>query len=353
MLPAWVALGGFFTVLATILMIRFVARRRRPPSARPPITVLKPLAGREAGLEENLRSFFEQRYPAQLVFGIQGDEIEIVERLCAEFPDRDVAVVRCGPAGGVNPKTRNLAQMASAARHEILVVTDADVRADPEFLDRVARAFEDERVGAATSLVRIACTSFASALQAYVWCLDKFAFLLIARLFGVLRFGNGAMTAVRRSILEQGGGFESFADRIGDGYWWPHLARRAGKKVALLDGMLLLTGPVEDVFRAQLRYVREQRALEPWGHALIPLTYGWIAALAYGSLEIASVLLAIRMTHPVLAGLSLRWIWLTPMRDVWSLVLWVLSYLGRKIEWRGREFEVKRGGVLTPVDDRK
>lgn len=353
MLEGWVAAGAFFTLIATLLMLRFALRRTRAPKSRPPITLLKPLAGREEGLDENLRSFFEQRYPAQIVIGIRGDEIEVVERLCAEFPDRDVSVVRVDPALGANPKTSALAQMAAAAKHDLWVVTDADVKADPEFLDRVAAAFEDERVGAATALCRIPCASFASALHAYVWCLDKFAFLLVAKFFGALRFGNGCVTAIRRSILEQGGGFEAFADRIGDGYWWPNIARRAGKRVELLDRMLLLTGPVKNVFGLQLRYVREQRALEPWGHLFIPLTYGWVPALALGWLDVASIVLAIRLTHPILAGLPLRWIWLTPMRDIWSLVLWVLSYLSRRVEWRGREFEVKRGGALIEVGDSK
>jgi ceramide glucosyltransferase len=354
--------GLLFYSLSSLLAAAFFLRRSGVPSRRPPITLLKPLAGSEDGLEENLRSFFVQDYPEfQIVFGGSADA---VDRLRREFPDRDVAVVE-SEAAGSNPKTSNLAGMVGAAKHEILVVTDSDVRADPRFLDRVATAFEEDRVGAATSLCFIPCVNFPTALHSLVWSLDKLSFLLIARAVGALRFGNGCATAVRRKVLQDGGGFEAYSDRVGDGYWWPNLAARAGKRVALLDGSLALTGAPRDwrgMYRLQVRYVREQRALEPWGHFFSIFTYGWLWALVfcYGSgfttlsLGALGAALFLRL-GPVFAAAwgspnsrILRWLWLVPFRDVWSAALWALSYAGRTVHWRGREFILRRGGELVP-----
>lgn len=367
----WIALGATFYLMASLLMASFFLRRSRPPIPCPPITLLKPLAGSDETLYDNLKSFFAQAYADyQIVFGVKSSNdpaLASVERLRREFPGRDVAVTISDAAVGVNPKTSNLAQMIATARHDILVVTDADVRADAQFLSRVAAAFADERVGAATAFCLIPCRSFWSALHAYVWGIDRLSFLLVAKFVGTLRFGNGCATAVRRSVLEQGGGFASFADRVGDGYWWPNLAWQAGKRVEILDRTLLLTGAPEDgrsLYRLHERYVREQRALEPVGSFFIILTFGWLPAAVYAlasggqalSLEMLLGMLVLRLSHPLMAGLfhrdarMLAWLWIMPLREVWCLFLWFLSYAGRTVHWRGQEFRIEPGGVLVAAD---
>lgn len=367
----WLALGATFYLMSSLLMASFFIRRPRPPAVRPPITLLKPLAGADEHLYDNLRSFFALDYPdLQIVFGLKRADdpaLAVVKRLRREFPGREAAVAVSDAAVGVNPKTSNLARMIAAARHDLLVVTDADVRVDGEFLNRVAAAFADERVGAATAFCLIPCRSFWSALHSYVWGIDRLAFLLTAKFVGTLRFGNGCATVVRRSVLEQGGGFASFADRVGDGYWWPHLAWQAGKRVEILDRTLLLTGAPEDgrsLYRLHERYVREQRALEPWGSFFIIFTFGWLPAALNAlvhrghamSLGVLAAMFALRCSQALMAGLShrasrmLAWLWIMPLREVWSLFLWFLSYAGRTVHWRGQEFRIEPGGVLASTE---
>ena len=54
------------------------------------ISVLKPLAGLDEGLEENLRSFFEQDYTAfELLFAVRDDSdpaAQVVRRLMQRYP---------------------------------------------------------------------------------------------------------------------------------------------------------------------------------------------------------------------------------------------------------------------------
>ncbi len=338
--------GIVFYALATSLMIGFALRRRREPGQRPPVSVLKPMADTDL---DRLGSFVRQNYPDyQVVVGVRTDTE--ASRIQDAYPGVETVVT--GEPDGANPKTSKLARMIERAKHDLIVVTDEDVTADPEFLNRVARAFEDPRVGAATSLCAVRCASFASAFHASVWAIDKIAFLLIARAVGWLRFGNGCATAVRRSVLEQGGGFEAYADRIGDGYWWPNLAWKAGKRVEILDGFLEMEGPAswKTLWPLHVRYVREQRGLEPIGHFLSITTYAWLWALPW-PWEVAAALLALRMSHALFVPRVRRWFWLMPIRDVWSILLWVVSYLGRTVQWRGKRYRVGPGGRLTPVSD--
>jgi len=64
----------------------------RPPSlpSSVPISILKPLAGLDLALESNLRTVFEQDYPAfEILFAVRREDdpaAEVVARLQREYP---------------------------------------------------------------------------------------------------------------------------------------------------------------------------------------------------------------------------------------------------------------------------
>ena len=79
-----------YCILTVIAAFRYLAVRPPKPRDLPPISILKPLAGVDEGLAENLRSFFEQEYPVfEILFAVRnGDDpaIAVVERLRHEYP---------------------------------------------------------------------------------------------------------------------------------------------------------------------------------------------------------------------------------------------------------------------------
>jgi ceramide glucosyltransferase len=46
-----------------------------------------------------------------------------------------------------------------------------------------------------------------------------------------------------------------------------------------------------------------------------------------------------------------KYFWLVPVRDLFSFLIWCLSWVGKTVEWRGRLFEVARDGKMILIGD--
>ena len=162
LIPAWAYLVG-----AAVAVCRFtqrpshatppLARRRSAAlgrrstegqmSKRPPVSVLKPLHGDEPGLYENLRSFAEQDYPTmQIVLGVNDPEdnaLPAARAVICDLPTRDIALVVDRRARGSNAKVANLENMLEAARHNVVVLADSDMRVDQNYLATVTAPLLD------------------------------------------------------------------------------------------------------------------------------------------------------------------------------------------------------------------
>src|SRR5574337_878149 len=141
-----------YCVLTVVAARRYLAVRPPALCAPVPVSVLKPLHGVDEGLEENLRSFFAQEYPEfELLLAVhRADDpaVEVVEKLRREFARGPaVRLIVTGEPPGPNAKVFSLERMTAEARHELLVMSDSDVRATPRMLERLAAEFDDPRVG--------------------------------------------------------------------------------------------------------------------------------------------------------------------------------------------------------------
>src|SRR6185437_2275293 len=95
-----------------VLALYFTSRFRDGPGSiggqRPPVSVLKPVHGAAPFLYDCLRSFCDQDWPEyEIIFGVHTDSdpaIAVVERLIAEFPDRNLRLVIDASRAGPNPR---------------------------------------------------------------------------------------------------------------------------------------------------------------------------------------------------------------------------------------------------------
>ena len=358
-------LGGFFAVATLVglgqalagqaLLRRFL--RGKPGHGTAAVSVLKPIAGDEPLLEAALETLFLQDHPAfQIVLGVQNPAdpaLAVIEKLCARHPHRDVALVVNSARHGANGKVANLINMLPAAKHPILVVADADVHAPPGWLADVAAALGEPGNGLVTALYTgvPATRGLVGALGAAALTHGFLPSALLSRALG-RQDCFGSTMALRRATLDAIGGFEALADHLADDNLLGVLVKRLGLGIALARSVVATTvtetrlGPL---FRHELRCARTIRRLEPVGHAAsvlqFPLFWAALATLAdwhlawlFASAWAIRSLLA-QATEGRLAAPSTgrAWlpIWLWPLRDVLSVVVWGASFLSDTVSWRG------------------
>ncbi len=156
-------LGGIggIAALATIgsmISLRLAMRpRRRRPGWLPPITIFKPLKGCDEGLAGNLRSFFTQDYPEfQLLFCVADQDdpaISVVQRLQEEHPEVDSRLIVGCLGEGRAPKVESLATMDQYRAHDVLLISDSNVRVHPDYLRETVAYLDDPGVGIVSNLV--------------------------------------------------------------------------------------------------------------------------------------------------------------------------------------------------------
>ena len=227
-----------YCVLTILAAVRY--RGVRPPELRTgaPISVLKPLAGLDDGLEANLGSFFEQNYPGfEILFAVRSPDdpaIAVVERLRARYPGVPSRLMVVGEPPYPNAKVYSLDRMLAAAEHDLLVMADSDIRATPDMLATIAAEFQDERLGLATCPYRaVPGRSFWSTLEAIGLNTEFIGGVLVARMLDGMKFALGPTIAARRETLDRIGGFDAVKDYLAEDFVMGKLASEHGYGVIL------------------------------------------------------------------------------------------------------------------------
>lgn len=337
-----------------------------PDGFTPPVTILKPLRGADPEMYEAFRSQCLQDYPEyELIFGVSNraePAVELVERLMRDFPGRAIRLAVCPEARGANTKVSNLAYMAGLARHQYLIVSDSDIRVAPDYLRRVLAPLGDPAVGMVTCLYRgMPHRTLGSKLEALGIETDFAPGVLVARRMEGVHFGLGSTMAFPRRALQAIGGFEAFADYLADDFELGRRIAAAGLKIRLSEIVVdhhLPEYSFRAFFRHQLRWARGIRDSRPWGYAGLVFTFGlpwaivaWLlakgAAWAWGLLAVTlgvRLAMAAQVTLRVLRHReSLRLFWLIPLRDLAAAAVWLASYAGHRVAWRGEEFILEKG----------
>ena len=345
------------------------ARRGRQAGALPPVTVLKPLKGPGVELYENLASFCRQSYPSyQIVFGVadaHDPAVAVVQRLRRDFPQHDI-VLAVGSGRGTNRKVANLEHMMPYARHDVLVMSDSDIRVRPDYLRTLVGPLADPDVGLTTCLYRGRGTfGLPSIIESLFINTDFVPNALVAQWVQPFRYAFGASIAVKREALEQIGGFASFADYLADDYQLGRRVADAGYRLVLLPYVvetILDSVTLREVWRDQVRWARTYRVCQPVGWFCSVVTHatlwGLVAALVLGRpvgwAVLASALTARLFSLAAIMRLlrepeTTRYLGLVPLKDLVTSAMWLAAFLGRREVWSGRVFRVWRDGRIVPV----
>ena len=409
---------GCLAVLSLGLMLwqwcvawRFPLHRRlSAPSFCPALTLLKPLKGCDEMTEDCLRSWLAQEYrgQVQVLFGVASADdpvCQLVGRLLKEFPEADAQLVVCGPLRGMNLKVSKLVELERLARHELLVISDADVKVTPDLLANIVAPLRESEVGLVNCFYRLANSpTLAMRWEALATNADFWSQVLQARSLKPLDFALGAVMATRRRQLQEIGGLEALADCLADDYQLGHRIARRGYHIELSPLVVeCWSAPIgwAAAWKHQLRWARTIRvcqpapyflsilsnptlwplfylAVNPTGPALLLGLACWAARMAT-----AADLQARLERRPQSTGRSrpavapakagpqpacrsasegrsaarsqgrggwgrVRGGWLALLKDLLQAAIWLLAFTGNNIEWRSRKLRLRRDGSIVP-----
>ena len=353
-------------------------RRRFQSSAdfTPPVSILKPLKGLEHGAYENLASFCRQDYPEYEILFAVDDELDpvlpVIQKVIQDFPSVPIRLVVGLAINAHNNKVAKLCRLLPEARHELLVMSDGDIRVQPDYLRRVVSPFRDPLVGAVTCLYRgMTEPNVWSQLEALNLSTDWLASTLVARELGLANFALGATIAVTRTRLKEIGGYAALADSAADDYELGRRIAARGYRVELVPSEIRThcsSGTARQFFSHHLRWGVVIRHCQPRGYVGQLFTKGlpWsiLAALAASSQLFAIACLIIPLAARLAMAFTFgayglkdelvcrRW-WLIPLRDALEFCIWLAALFSNRVSWRDSKFYVRRGSLipLAPKQD--
>ena len=366
-----------YYLLSLYCVIAYFRALKKSQPARshftPPVSILKPVRGVDHQAYENFASFCRLDYPEyEIIFAVAEPDdpaVPVIERLRADFPSRSIRLVKGVARLGTNGKVNSLCRLVHEAKYDLLVMSDSDVRVEPGYLKGAAAPLADSAVGAVTAFCQcLSSGSIAADLDALGMCLDSVPGALVARkLEGEMKFAFGWTMATTKKHLAEIGGWEAMANYHSDDFELGNRIARKGYRVELMSEPVQMIFPLETTeqyFRHELRWSIGLKNVRPAGYRGLLLTHGLPGAVLAAALAATAGWTAIAAAH-LLAYLVLRlalawttgvWglrdpeagkrLWLVPLRDAISFIVWIGGFLSDTITWRGLVFRVQNGQLL-------
>ncbi|MBC8166392.1 MAG: glycosyltransferase, partial [Bryobacteraceae bacterium] len=266
--------SGVYCILVAIAARRYLSVNPPQLHSEIPLSVLKPLAGLDHGLESNLRTIFEQQYrDFELLFAVRHDTdaaVPVVRRLQAEYPNIPSRLILTGEPPYPNAKIWALECMTAEARHDVLVMSDSDIRVTPDFLRITAAEFSDPKLGVGTCPYRaVPGRSLASALEAIGMNTEFLSGVLVARIVEGMKFALGPTLTARRQTLTDIGGWRYLSEFLAEDFVMGHDAAEKGWTV-ILSSAVVEHHIGSQTWRAnathRLRWFRSTRRSRPAGY---------------------------------------------------------------------------------------
>jgi ceramide glucosyltransferase len=366
-----------FVYYAIVLYSSWRYFRSNPPSSSPhagfmpPVSILKPIRGLDPDAYENFASFCRQDYPEfEIVFclGDSGDPARfVIEKLACDFPQCSIRMLFGCSSAATNDKVAKLSRLVKEARFEHVVISDSDVRVEPDYLRAVVTPLANPGRGAVTCFyVTAGEKSFADNLQTVGMISDFYAGILVARQLDGVKFALGPTIATTRSCLKEFGGYEALESRPADDLLVGRFIAERGHEVALIPYTILTVADyasLRELLLKRLRWIVVMRHMRPWGHLGLIFTWGLIWALLAVGIHPTAMVAGIYLGGYFAArcaitwligirGLKQRTLWkqmaLIPLWDALAFSIWVVSFLRNTIRWRDGEYHI-RDGMLVPV----
>ncbi|RUR72352.1 glycosyltransferase [Chlorogloeopsis fritschii PCC 9212] len=357
--------AGFFNAVPNFKSAGVSARLENTQDL--PVSIMLSISGLDEGAWENLSSLCTQNYHNyEVLIGVTDKSdraIPLLQKLAATFPDKVRLFLGLEPQGA-NYKDSNLSYLLEKSQHETIIFADGDIRVNPDYIRTVTTPLHDPTVGIVTcAYVGHNPVYLNAALASFGRCIDFIPSLLIARqLYHGLKFAIGVTIATRKSTLADVGGLH--LNRIGSDYNLGKRAVTAGYRVELSPYVLEWDTGSESLQQIYLRELRWARTIR-YNHGALYYTlvfcYGTVYCLpllllsgfAGWAIALSTTTFIIRYAQVLVSIFSincpglLRWLWLIPLRDLLSFIVWFMGGFGQRVYWRERYLQVEADGVIS------
>jgi ceramide glucosyltransferase len=340
-------------------------------SFTPPVSILKPIRGLDPDAAENLASFCRLDYPEfEIVFCVDPDDaavLSVLARLTTDFPECRIRVLYGSGRVATNDKVAKLARLVSDATHEVVVISDSDVRVRPDYLRRITAPLRNPKVGAVTCFyVPTELGSLTDHLQSAGMMSDFYAGVLVAWQLDGIKFALGPTIATTRARLDGFGGYPELENRPADDLLVGRLIAEQGYEVVLLKYAIETVcdyASLGDLLHKRLRWIVVMRHMRPWGHLGLLLTQGLPWSLAAVTIHPSAAVAVVYLGGYLGLRMAITWIigihglrqpglWkdmlLIPVWDAVAFAIWLTSFGRNSIRWRGADYHI-RDGRLVPV----
>ncbi|HYA91769.1 MAG TPA: bacteriohopanetetrol glucosamine biosynthesis glycosyltransferase HpnI [Thermodesulfobacteriota bacterium] len=366
--------GSIYSILCLLAVWRFRTQPRCSPgysfSKWPGVTILKPVRGLEKNQEQNLRSACLQDYPEfQVVFSVQDPDdpaLPLLKKIGQAFGSKRVSVVIGNRRVGPNGKINNLLGALPYAQYDTLVISDSDVHLKPDYLKAIIAPLADPNVGCVCTLYKAThADRWFEKMELLTLNADFVPSVIFASVTGASKFCLGSSVALRCSSLKEIGGFETLADYLTEDYEMGRRLWTSGKRVVVVPYFVETVVDLEKASRwwnHQVCWDQKTRAAQPAGFFATLLIRSVPFALLFaasrladaGGLLVLGGVMGLRLaTAAVILGWGLqdreglRNLALLPLRDLTSIISWLLAFTKKTVSWRGAELMLGHDGRLT------
>lgn len=386
----WVAAVGsatssIYCLLVVVAALRFGLRKRRQLRAvadfLPPISVFKPMHGTEPGMDENLTTFFELDYPEfELLFCARHETdagLAVARAVAARYPNVTARFLTCGEptAEFHNAKVFSFAKLASEAKYEAIISSDADVRVEKHYLRRLIQCLKRPEMGLASCLYIGTVEPMdgkgrlSSHLDAVGKSVEMGSGVMVADMLEGTKFALGPTMVLWRRSFQNAGGFAELGQFLAEDFVLGNRLAERGIGVEIATHVIRLMvkdQPFRVSFKDQLRWMQSTRRSRPWGHLGTGLTFavpfglvGLLWGVLSGHIELGLLWLTATLVNRWFqAGVVLNvlgdpgWMWGTwiyPLRDLLGSVIWVGSYAGSRFYYRGATYALDEAGTVEAM----
>ena len=352
----------------------------------PGVSILKPLSFMDkydANILSNLETFFTSKYPGkfEIIFCIQdADDYKlqsIIHKLAARYPNVETQTFVGGKNVGVNPKINNLLPGYSAAKYELIMISDSRIRMKKYTLRDMASHMTD-KVGMVHQMPFTYCED--DSLDDPIRLLEKIHFgtsfarmYLVANCFG-MNCAVGMSSIIRKSILEKVGGLETFGKYLAEDFFMAQAVLDSCHQIRISSMPALQNSEKSTItsFHNRItRWAKLRNAMiplasfcEPFSECILlggltswsvmilfgwdPLSFFFIHLLVWFLMDWILILVIQDGFEPV-NKFNFIVIWM--FRELTVPYLYILSFLNKEIKWGSKRFRLKFGGEAELCDE--